>query len=136
MQVSLNVGHGTLTLAGSGGLTFDAGADMTANMTFSGTLTNVNTALSTLTCTPAYYFFGPDSLHVRVDDLGNFGSGGSCVVDAAIPVTVEGGPDVQDNKWEDAPTLTDGEAAFTGPLSTIGAMPDIGNWVELLSSQG
>ena len=50
VQVTLTATHGTMTLSGVTGLTFDPGQDGTADatMTFTGTLTDVNAALNGL----------------------------------------------------------------------------------------
>ena len=68
-EVTLNVAHGTLTLAGTAGLTFSAGdgaADST--MTFRGTITAINTALDGLSYLPAADYYGSDTLKVAGKD--------------------------------------------------------------------
>jgi hypothetical protein len=76
LQVALTATNGTITLAGTTGLTIDAGADGTNTVTFSGTITDINTALDGLTFTPTVAFNGAASLQIVTNDLGNAGSGG------------------------------------------------------------
>ena len=68
---------GTVTLAATAGLTFDAGdgaGDVT--MQFRGTLAAVNAALDGLAYTPTPGFSGTDVLNLSVNDQGNTGPGG------------------------------------------------------------
>jgi hypothetical protein len=78
MTVSLTASNSTLiSLPTTSGLTFsagDGGSDST--MTFSGTLTSVNTALNGLVVTPAVNFIGASTLIVTCDDQGASGGGG------------------------------------------------------------
>ena len=85
VQVTLTASNGTLTLSGTSGLSFsftdangtgagDGTAD--ANMTFRGTLVNVNAALNGMTFTPAVGFTGLGGLTMTSNDLGNTGTGG------------------------------------------------------------
>ena len=87
-QVSLTVGHGTLTLGSTSGLSFDSGADGSAAMTFTGTLADINTALSGLTYQGDANYNGSDALAVHIDDLGNTGAGGPLTADASVDITV------------------------------------------------
>ncbi|MCU0767370.1 MAG: DUF4347 domain-containing protein, partial [Gammaproteobacteria bacterium] len=73
--VTLGVAHGTLTLAGTAGLTFSAGDGSTdASMTFSGSLAAVNAAVATLTYRPAVDYSGADTLSVSSSDGDQTGS--------------------------------------------------------------
>jgi hypothetical protein len=63
-----------LALAGTTGLTFIAGANGTAAMTFTGTVAAVNAALDGLAFAPAADYNGPAFLSVSVNDLGASGS--------------------------------------------------------------
>src|SRR5262249_53463786 len=80
VQVTLSVNHGTVTLGATTGLSFSFGdangtgtgtGTANATMTFRGTLTNVNTALSLLTYTPTANYTGSDVLTLTTNDLGN-----------------------------------------------------------------
>ncbi len=89
LEVSLTATNGALTLAATTGLTFSAG-DGTADaaMTFTGTLTNINAALSGATFTPTLAFIGAASLQIDVDDQGNTGPGGVMTDTHTINITV------------------------------------------------
>ncbi len=76
LLVTLGVSNGTLTMSTLTGLTFTVG-DGTADaaMTFTGTLTDINNALASLSYDPALNFNGNDTLNITVDDQGNTGGG-------------------------------------------------------------
>ena len=88
-QVTLGVGNGTLTLDGTTGLTFVAGANGTSFMTFTGTLANINAALDGLSYTPTPGYNGPDTLTVTSNDLGNTGTGGPLSATNTVALTVQ-----------------------------------------------
>ena len=69
-QITLGVSNGTLTLAGTTGLTFTVG-DGTDDptMTFSGTVAAINTALNGLSYTPNSNYVGSDALTMA--DMGS-----------------------------------------------------------------
>src|SRR5204862_37917 len=98
MQVALGVAHGTLTLGSPSGLTFTAGANGTASMTVSGTISNLNGALNGLTYAPSANYAGADTLSLTTSDLGNFGRGGNLIDTDVVPITV--------NAVNDAPVNT------------------------------
>ena len=72
VRITLNVAHGVLTLASTTGLTFTTG-DGTADpsMVFTGTVTNVNTALATIVYAADVAFSGVDTLVLSTEDQGN-----------------------------------------------------------------
>ncbi len=70
LQVTLTVTNGVLTLASTSGLTFDAGADNSASMTFTGSEANISTALTGLTYLGNANYNGSDTLNVTVNDGG------------------------------------------------------------------
>jgi hypothetical protein len=76
MQVTLSVtpGTGTLTLTRTFGLTFTAGGNGTAMMTFHGTAGAVNAALANLVFLPAPFFTGPTTLTITSQELDRFGN--------------------------------------------------------------
>src|SRR5262249_13312294 len=76
VKVTLDVSHGTLTLSGTTGLTFQEGGNGTAHMVFTGTLTNVNNALEGMVYLNDFLYVGMDAVEITVDDQGNTGSGG------------------------------------------------------------
>ena len=65
VQVSLTVGHGTLTLGGTAGLTFTGGANGSASLTVTGSMTAINTALNGMTYAPTTNYRGVDTLADR-----------------------------------------------------------------------
>ena len=107
MSVVLTVTNGTITLAGTTGLTVTAGADASASMTIEGTRDALNTAVATLTYTPTANYNGADTLAITVNDKGNVGGAALQTTDSvAITVT----------PVNDAPVLTD---TGTDPLTGI-----------------
>lgn len=69
LTVTLAVGRGTLSLAGTAGLAFTTGDGTDdATMTFTGTSAAINAALAGLSYTPTSNVNGPDSLTMTTDD--------------------------------------------------------------------
>ncbi|MCA9145020.1 MAG: DUF4347 domain-containing protein, partial [Planctomycetales bacterium] len=89
VEVTLAAQQGTLTLSGTSGLMFSSG-DGTSDVTttFRGTLANINAALNGLVYTPTANYFGPASLAVTTNDLGNLGSGGAHSDIDSVTITV------------------------------------------------
>src|SRR3954451_23672129 len=98
VQVMLASTAGTLTLSGTSGLSFSAGANGTSGMTFSGTLANVNSALDGLSYSRVANVNGSAQLTITTSDFGNFGSGGNLTDTDVVPITV--------NAVNDAPVNT------------------------------
>ncbi len=89
LEISLAAARGQLTLARTTGLTFSTGdGTLDAAMTFRGTLSNLNAALSPLRFTPSAGFIGTDTITLTVSDLGNTGSGGAKTDNKSISVKV------------------------------------------------
>ena len=77
VQVTLSVTNGDLTLPATTGLTFTAGDGTDdATMTFTGTITAINTALDGLRYGPTANFNGAATLTIATNDQGNTGGGG------------------------------------------------------------
>ena len=92
VQVTLTATNGTLTLSGISGLNFttgDGAADPT--MSFTGTLSNVNTALDGATFTPTNGFSGPASLQITSNDQGHAGAGVPLSDTDTVNITVNDG---------------------------------------------
>jgi hypothetical protein len=87
LEVTLSVSGGTLRLADTSGLTFSAGADGTATMTFTGSQTAINVALDGVTYSAAVGFVGGDSVTVVTSDLGSTGIGGAQTDVRAVAIT-------------------------------------------------
>jgi hypothetical protein len=91
VQVTLTATNGMLSLGGTSGLSFsdgDGSADTT--MTFTGTVSAINTALTNLAFTPDSGYIGAASIHINVDDQGNTGGGGAQTDVADLAITVNG----------------------------------------------
>lgn len=69
LTVSLSVSHGTLTLSRTTGLSFSVGDGTSdASMTFAGSPTNINAALSGMTYTGSSNYNGSDTLTITTTD--------------------------------------------------------------------
>ncbi|HWA38587.1 MAG TPA: DUF4347 domain-containing protein, partial [Burkholderiales bacterium] len=88
VQVQLSVANGTLSLSGTAGLTFNAGANGSATMTFTGTQAAVNAALSGMSYDPSPDFVGSDTLTILTSDLGSSGAGGTLTDSDTVDITV------------------------------------------------
>ncbi|OMP79102.1 tandem-95 repeat protein [[Flexibacter] sp. ATCC 35208] len=89
VQVTMTVNHGVISLPSTSGLVFLIGsgtADVTN--TFSGTLTDINNALSTIIYTPTGNYTGTDILQITVSDLGSSGAGGAKTDTKTIDIAV------------------------------------------------
>ena len=92
VQLTLTATSGTVSLSGVAGLTFTAGDGTDdATMTFSGTLTSINTALNGLTFKPTTDFTGFASIQMSTNDLGHNGSGGALTDTDTISINVRSG---------------------------------------------
>jgi hypothetical protein len=67
-SLTLSVAHGTITLASTTGLSFTTGMNGSDSFTVTGTVANLNAALSGMVYTPTRNFSGSDSLAVKVSD--------------------------------------------------------------------
>jgi large repetitive protein len=89
LEVQLSVGsNGRIDLGTRTGLTVTAGAYGSSTVTVRGTIAALNAALATATYQGAQDWNGSDTLTVKVDDLGNFGTGGSQTITRTIDITV------------------------------------------------
>ncbi len=70
-SLTLAVTNGTLTLPTTAGLTFTSGANGSSSLTVSGTISNLNTALSGLTYQPTTNYSGLASLTISIADAGD-----------------------------------------------------------------
>ena len=98
LQVTLGVSNGVLRMsaAATAGLTSMSGND-SASVVIEGSITDINTALASLSYKPDPDYEGADSLAISVDDQGNSGSGGAQVANQNVPMVV--------NALNDAPTV-------------------------------
>jgi VCBS repeat-containing protein len=91
VQVALTAANGTMSLNGTTGLSFTAGdGTADATMTFTGTISAINTALNGMTFTPSPGYFGNGaSIQIVTDDQGNTGSGGALTDTDTLTMTVQ-----------------------------------------------
>ena len=92
IKVSLTSLGGTLTLAGNSGLVIVTSivAASGSTLTFTGSQSDVNTALDGLRYDGLPNFSGNGSLDIFVSDMGNTGSGGTLTDNVVVPITVAG----------------------------------------------
>ncbi|HMS55901.1 MAG TPA: SBBP repeat-containing protein [Fimbriimonadaceae bacterium] len=93
LTVQLSAAHARLSLVTTAGLTFALGdGTRDAQMTFSGTLTDLNAALASVTYEADLNFAGDDVVSISVSDNGNSGGGGpqsdadQIIVDVSAPI--------------------------------------------------
>ncbi|HEX5709115.1 MAG TPA: Calx-beta domain-containing protein [Pyrinomonadaceae bacterium] len=92
VRVTLTASNGTLTLATVAGLAFTSGDGVSdPSMTFNGTTTAVNVALSGLTFRPNAGFSGAAGLQIVTSDMGRTGAGGAKTDTDAVAITVQPG---------------------------------------------
>ena len=125
---TLTAGNGTMTLGTTAGLTFSTG-DGTADpsMSFSGTIADINAALSGITYKPNADFNGAGSIFVSANDLGNTGSGGPKSDVATVIINVTAVNDAPDAVNDTATVAEDGSVTLdprtndsTGPANESG----------------
>jgi hypothetical protein len=88
IEVHLDVEHGRIALDGTSGLTFTAGTNNSAAMTFTGSQSDADAALSGMVYTPTAHYFGSDTLDMVTSDLGNNGPGTQTDSDSTA-ITIE-----------------------------------------------
>ena len=115
-QVTLTTTHGTLSLSGTAGLTFTAGTGSgDATMTFAGTLSAINTALSGLTFTPTSNYTGSASVQIASDDLGNTGTGGPLTTTNSVAIGIAAAGQPANNVIPGTQTATENTALSSSP---------------------
>ena len=118
IDVTLTVTNGTLSLAGTAGLAFQAGADGTATMTVRGTVADINTALDGMTYQPGLNYTGPASLTIPTDDRGFTGAGGALTDTDVVNITV--------NPVNDAPAGANATVSTAEDTAYTFALADFG----------
>ncbi len=83
--VTLGIADGVLALGSSSGVTVIGSGNA---LTLTGTLTNLNTALATLSYAPPLNANGARTLTVTVNDGGNTGSGGALTDTESVAITI------------------------------------------------
>ncbi|NIV48794.1 MAG: hypothetical protein GWN46_19255, partial [Gammaproteobacteria bacterium] len=124
IEVDLVAANGTLNLAQTTGLTFVAGGDGTAAMTFRGTIADINAALDGMSFTPALAFEGAGaSVQMTTNDLGNSGAVLAPEFDiSTVAITVINTPPTMSDQ-----TLTVTENSAVGTLvgTVVASDPDL-----------
>ncbi len=91
VQVVLTGTNGAMTLSQITGLTFTTGdGTADASMVFTGTITNVNAALSGMTFTATANLNSAAALQIQTNDQGNTGSGGALTDTDTVTINVAG----------------------------------------------
>ena len=112
LEVTLSTSDGLITLGGTTGLSFTVGNGTdNATMTFSGTIANINGALSGTRFTPNKGFDGPATIQIITNDGGNTGLGGPLSDTDNILVNVLNGGTLQ--------FLTSSQPVAEGGTATI-----------------
>ncbi|NVK02375.1 MAG: tandem-95 repeat protein, partial [Oceanospirillaceae bacterium] len=88
LEMTVRADNGALTLGSMTNLSVVGGADGTSLVTVRGTLTDLDSAFDGLVYTPDANFNGTDTLTVKLDDLGNSGSGGALSHEVSQSITV------------------------------------------------
>ncbi|MBK5331810.1 MAG: tandem-95 repeat protein [Ilumatobacteraceae bacterium] len=118
VRVQLVSVQGTTTLSGIGGLTFTVGdGTADATMTFTGTITDINTALNGLSFN-ASAVAGAGSLQIVTNDLGNTGTGAAGSDTDTIAITVANAP-VLTTTVATLPYLENGVSPLVDSLVTV-----------------
>ncbi|WP_075086540.1 tandem-95 repeat protein [Mariniblastus fucicola] len=143
LSMSLQVANGTITLGSTSGLNSLIG-NGSANITFTGTLTDINTALEGLVYVGDVNFDGTDQLTFTVDDQGNTGSGGNLtdVANVAVDVTpVNDAPTIDLDLDDSSGTTGTGfDTSFDAggipvPLTNGASLDDIDSTLQSLTVQ-
>ncbi|MBD1938670.1 cadherin-like domain-containing protein [Microcoleus sp. FACHB-68] len=140
LQVTLSATNGTLTFGTLTSLTFSTG-DGTADgsMTFTGSLTNINSALANLTYQGNANYFGIDNINLSVSDLGNTGTGGALTASNSIAVNVTAVPyaagSVLINEAVTDPQRDWSSNNFNGVVGAGAITAGTDEWVELYIRQ-
>lgn len=142
IDAALSVDAGTLTLAGTTGLTVVAGANGTSAMTVRGALADVNAALSDLAYTPVADATVPVTLTLTADDRGATGTGGAQTDTATLTWTPSAVNDAPVATAPAAATVVEDEpltfsVGTTNPLRVADVDAGAGNvTVDLAATHG
>ena len=136
-QLALSATHGTLRLGTTSGITITSGANRSASMTITGTLTRLNAALDGLIYTPTTNYTGSASIGLTYTDTGDKLTASATV---AITLTGRGRGGVRDFVGDPAPfhQFQTAPVAFrVDPLNTseVGSGADnVENGTQLIAS--
>ncbi|WP_461164541.1 tandem-95 repeat protein [Arthrobacter sp. R4-81] len=125
-QVQLISTNGTSTLSGTAGLTFTTGdGTADATMSFTGTITAINTALAGLRFAPQSNFTGTATLQMLTSDLGSTGSGGVLTDNDTFNIMVTPGI------FTDIINVGAGTAGPTSSTYSAGTYTEVGNGADI-----
>jgi hypothetical protein len=134
LTVTLGVTNGTLTLSGITGLSFASGdGNADSSMTFTGTVTNINAALSGMRFNPTPDYNGAALLTLTTNDNGNTGSGGARSATNTVAITVTA---VADITADSVTTQEDNAITFDVIAGTNGATADSFEGTPVLTQIG
>lgn len=115
-QVTLTANKGALSLATIAGLAFTAGDGVSdATMTFSGSLSAINTALNGLVHVPTGNINGAATIVIATSDLGNAGSGGVLTDTDTLNISITA---VNDTPGVNGPATATVDKNITYPFNT------------------
>ncbi|OYX11978.1 MAG: hypothetical protein B7Z16_17025, partial [Algoriphagus sp. 32-45-6] len=130
MNLEISATNGTFTLATIQNISFTPGrGDGTDDprMDFSGTLAAINSAISTLTFTPAANFSGEATLELIISDLGSTGLGGTLTDMETIRIVVTAQNDAPTDILLDNSTVSENEPVGTTVGIFSATDPDTGD---------
>ncbi|MBF0294938.1 MAG: cadherin domain-containing protein [Magnetococcales bacterium] len=134
MQASLSVTNGTMTLGGGSGVSITSGANGSASMVFTGTKTQLNTALTGMSYQGSANYNGSETITLSISDQGNTGAGGAQSATATVTFTIAAVNDTPTITTPTTPSVSEDVAAtivgwsvadvdMTVPTNTIASNP-------------
>jgi hypothetical protein len=98
-SLSLSVTNGTITLGSTAGITVTGGANGSSTMTVTGTLSDLNEALSGLVYAPGAGYVGSDSLRISLEDpVDNLTASGTVAITVHAPPVISAPPNASMNE--------------------------------------
>jgi uncharacterized delta-60 repeat protein len=117
--VTLSSTNGRVSLSTTAALTFANGNGIDdGQVTFVGTVSDINAALDGLVFTPDQDFHGQASIDLLIDDQGNFGTGGNQTAQVGVSINVDSVNDAP-VAVDDAFDLTPGQPAVLIPTNIL-----------------
>lgn len=115
-EVHLSLEHGSASLYHTSEITFSSGnGTAEKEMTFQGTISQINSVLSSLLYRPDLHYHGTDTLNLTVSDLGNTGQGDVLTASASMIIEVNSVDDPYTILAPNALAIEEGESlAITG----------------------
>jgi len=110
LNVTLAVGHGTLTVSEGSGAAI--GGDGTATLEISGTAAQINATLDGLVYRGDLNYSGSDSLVIDIDDNGSTGAGGAKTDHETVAISLTADGVIQGTAGDDTPVSTGGNDLF------------------------